>query len=196
MNKRRVALSISDLTNDQAKKWAEYVQPIADSIELKRPRDRIVNEWLTSLSPEKRKKLSEKDLIEADTSEAKVEFSLSHYLNEYFGSRKTDIKEASWISYNHTWKRLNEFFKGRSLQSITAIEAKQFRKWLETSNKRDKPAKGELAKPLAINTIKRRTGLCRQIFKQAVEDGLIARNPFVGMSTSVRSNKERQHYIP
>ena len=100
------------------------------------------------------------------------------------------------MSYNHTWKRLNEFFKGRSLQSITAIDAKQFRKWLETSNKRDKPSNGEQAKPLAINTIKRRTGLCRQIFKQAVENGLIARNPFFGMSTSVRSNKERQHYIP
>jgi hypothetical protein len=37
---------------------------------------------------EQRKKLSEKELIEADTSEAKVEMSLSQYLNEYFGSRK------------------------------------------------------------------------------------------------------------
>ncbi len=149
----------------------------------------------SSLSRDHRRKLSDKGLIEADTPEV-VEITLSQYLSEYFGSRKADLKGASWISYNHTWKRLNEFFKGRSLQSITAIDAKQFRKWLETSNKRDKPAKGELTKPLAINTIKRRTGLCRQIFKQAVEDDLIARNPFVGMSTSVRSNKERQHYIP
>jgi integrase len=66
---------------------------------------------------------------------------------------------------------------------------------LEKTNKRDKAKEGEASKGLAINTIKRRTGLCRQIFKQAIEDGLIARNPFAGMSTSVRSNKERKHYV-
>ena len=192
---KRITLSLSDLSEGQAEQWSLYVQAIADSLDFDRPRDRKLNEWLSSLSRDHRRKLSDKGLIEADAPET-AEIGLAQYLEEYFGSRRADIKEASWISYNHTWKRLNEFFTGRSLQSITAIDAKQFRKWLETSNKRDKPAKGEQAKPLAINTIKRRTGLCRQIFKQAVEDGLIARNPFVGMSTSVRSNRERQHHIP
>jgi integrase len=38
-------------------------------------------------------------------------------------------------------------------------------------------------------------GLCKQIFRQAVEDGLISRNPFQGFRGAVRSNKERQHYV-
>ncbi len=134
-------------------------------------------------------------MIEADDPVSK-EIPLSQYLTAYFESHKSELKKASWISYQHTRKRLEEFFKDRTLPSITAMDAKAFRQWLETSNKRDKPKDGGKAKPLAINTIKRRTGLCRQIFKQAIEDGLISRNPFVGMSTSVRSNKERQHYIP
>ena len=37
--------------------------------------------------------------------------------------------------------------------------------------------------------------LAERLFKQAIEDGLISRNPFAGMSTSVRSNKERKHYV-
>jgi site-specific recombinase XerD len=82
------------------------------------------------------------------------------YLEEYFSSRKLDVKGSTWTFYNHTRKRLEEYFPGRSIQSITSIEAKQFRKWLEKTNKRDMAKEGEASKGLAINSIKRRTGLC------------------------------------
>ncbi len=48
---------------------------------------------------------------------------------------------------------------------------------------------------LSPNTVRRRTGRCRQFFAQAVEDGLIERNPFAGLPATVRSNKERQYYV-
>ena len=196
VNGERYTLSLRDTDEAQANQWKRYVQSIADSVELKRPIDRVVNEWLVSLSRDQRSKLSEKGLIEADEPQAEeVEISIDQYLEEYFTARKGDVKGSTWIFYQHTRKRLEEYFSGRSLRSITAIDAKQFRTWLQNSNKRDKPEEGEPAKALAMNTIKRRTGLCRQIFKQAIEDGLIERNPFVGLSTGVRSNKERQLYI-
>ncbi|MFN9603868.1 MAG: hypothetical protein ACK6A7_10550 [Planctomycetota bacterium] len=117
---------------------------------------------LASLSKEQRKKLSDKGLIDADEEEQpkSKEILLKDYLDEYFSSRRLDVKTSTWIFDQHTRKRLEEYFPGRSLQSITSIEAKQFRKWLEDSNKRDKPKEGKPAKSLAINTIKRRTGLC------------------------------------
>jgi len=197
LRKKPIVLSLSNLTEAQAERWKLFVQAIADRVELEKPLDRKILEWLSSLSKEQRKKLSDKGLIESDEEEQpkSKEILLKDYLEEYFSSRRLDVKTSTWIFYQHTRKRLEEYFPGRSLQSITAIEAKQFRKWLEDSNKRDKPKEGKPAKSLAINTIKRRTGLCRQIFKQAIEDGLIARNPFAGMSTSVRSNKERKHYV-
>jgi integrase len=197
LRKERITLSLADLTEAQAERWKLFVQAIADRVELGKPLDRTILEWLSSLSKEQRKKMSDKGLIEADEEEQPKpkEILLKDYLEEYFSSRRLDVKTSTWIFYQHTRKRLEEYFPGRSLQSITSIEAKQFRKWLEDSNKRDKPKEGKPAKSLAINTIKRRTGLCRQIFKQAIEDGLIARNPFAGMSTSVRSNKERKHYV-
>jgi integrase len=197
LRKKPIVLSLSNLTEAQAERWKLFVQAIADRVELGKPLDRTILEWLSSLSSEQRKKLSDKGLIDPDEEEQpnSKEILLKDYLEEYFSSRKLDVKGSTWIFYQHTRKRLEEYFPGRSIQSITSIEAKQFRKWLEDSNKRDKPKEGKPAKSLAINTIKRRTGLCRQIFKQAIEDGLIARNPFAGMSTSVRSNKERKHYV-
>jgi site-specific recombinase XerD len=133
---------------------------------------------LALLTPDQRKKLSDKGLIEPDEpKKAEVEISLSQYLKEYLASRQTDVKASTQTFYRHTWKRLEEYFPGRTMKSITASDAKQFRLWLQDSNKRDKPEEGESVKPLAINTIKRRTGLCRQIFKQAIEDGLISQIP-------------------
>ncbi len=190
----RITLSLRDMDAAKAEEWKLFVQSIADSIELKRPFDRLQLDWLSSLDREQRQKLSDKGLIEPDEpEEVEVEKLLSDYLTEYFESRKSDVKPATWIFYQHTRKRLNEYFAGRTLCSITPSDAKAFRKWLEErSNKRDKKQERS---SISINTVRRRTGLCRQVFSQALEDGLIDRNPFLGLSTSVRSNKERKHYI-
>ena len=63
--------------------------------------------------------------------------------------------------------------------------------WLTTSNKRDKKTK----KPLSEATLRRRIGLCKQVFQQAKEDGLVDRNPFRNLVSSNKANKERQRYI-
>ena len=190
----RLTLSLPNMESAKAEEWKVFVQSIADSIELKRPFDRLQLDWLASLSREQRQKLSDKGLIEPDEpEEVEAEKLLSDYLTEYFESRKSDVKPATWVFYQHSRKRLNEYFAGRTLKSITPSDAKAFRKWLEEqSNKRDKKQERS---GLSINTVRRRTGLCRQVFSQALEDGLVDRNPFLGLSTTVRSNKERKHYI-
>jgi integrase len=121
---------------------------------------------------------------------------LGPFLTSYFDSRAMDVKESSQIVFSHTHKRLIEFFKAdKPLKDITASDARDFRKWLASTNKRDKPKEGEQAPSLSLNTVKRRTGFCKQAFAQAVADGIIDRNPFAGMASSVRSNKERQEYV-
>ncbi len=156
-------------------------------------------EFIGSIDEDLRKRYAKCGLIELADQPKEPEtkpITLGEYLKSYFDSRKQDVKPSTWIFYQHTINRLNEHFgKDRELASITPVDGKQFRKWLEQSNKRDKPEEGKGPRPLAVNTIKRRTGLCRQIFAQAVHDGIVARNPFVGMSTAVRANKDRQHYV-
>ncbi len=194
----RINLSLSDLTEWQANKWKDFVEAIANSINYDRPLDKKSIEWLSSLTPEQRKKLSDKGIIDPDPDQVKEEnkeTTLSEYLEDYFSTRRSDVKEATWVFYEHTRKRLKEFFGDRSLRSITPKDGKDFRKWLEKTNKRDKAKEDGKTIGLSINTVKRRTGLCRQIFAQAILDGLLDRNPFEGLSTSVRSNEERKAYV-
>lgn len=121
---------------------------------------------------------------------------LGEYLKAYFDSRALDVKVSSQVVFSHTHKRLIEHFGAdMAIETITASDARAFRKWLAGTNKRDKAKEGEDAKTLSINTVKRRTGFCKQAFSQAVADGIIQRNPFAGMASSVRSNKERQFYV-
>ena len=197
---QRVNISISNLTEWQANNWKEYVQSIATSIDFDRPLEKKAVEWISSLSPEQRKKLSDRGLIDPDPGQADSkkdpkEVLLKDYLEEYFSARKSDVKKATWIFYQHTRKRLVEFFKDRTVRSITPKDGRDFRKWLESTNKRNKPKEEGESVGLAINTVKRRTGLCRQIFSQAIKDGILDRNPFEGLSTAVRSNEERKVYV-
>jgi integrase len=138
-------------------------------------------------------------LIEADKAddpvEKKLDPLLSDYLEELFESRKKEIKGSTTIAYGQSRKRLEEYFKKRTVGSITPRDAKKFRSWLEVTNRRDKPKEGEGPKDLAVNTVRRRIGHCRYFFNQAIEDGLIDKNPFAGMKARVGSNKERQEYV-
>jgi len=193
----RINLSISDLTEWQANRWKDFVQSIANSINFERPLETKAIEWIESLTPGQRKKLSERGLIDPDPEQVakeKTETTLEEYLEDYFSTRKSDVKQSTWIFYQHTKKRLIEYFKDRTLRSINPKDGRDFRKWLESTNKRDKEKEG-VSKGLALNTVKRRTGLCRQIFAQAIADGLLGRNPFEGLSTAVRSNEERKVYV-
>jgi integrase len=193
----RITISLPELSQAQAEEWAIFVEAIAENLGAGRPRDRVTNEWLDRLSREHRKKLSDKGLIDPDDPvEEKPEVLLSDFLREYFESQAADVKGSTSTFYRHTRKRLEEYFAGRTLKSITPSDAKKFRTWLQATNKRDKPKEGEASKGLSINTVRRRTGVCRQVFAQAIEDGLIDRNPFAGMVARVGSNKERQEYVP
>ena len=192
----RITISLPELSQAQAEEWAIFVEAIAENLTAGRPRDRVTNEWLDRLSREHRKKLSDKGLIDPDDPvEEKPEVLLSDYLKEHFEGRRKEIKASTGVAYRHTRKRLEEYFKGRTVKSITPRDAKKFRSWLQATNKRDKPKAGEASKDLAINTVRRRIGHCRYFFKQMIEDGLIEKNPFAGLTATVRSNRERQEYV-
>ena len=157
-----------------------------------------VAEKVANLEPVYRAKYIKVGLLPSDgyVVRTKKELKLGKFLENYFKARSSDLKKSSQVAMGHTKNRLIEFFgENRAVNSITANDAREFRVWLASANKRDKDDDGK-AKPLSANTIRRRTGFCKQIFSQAVTDGIIQRNPFAGMAASVRSNKERTHYVP
>jgi integrase len=152
--------------------------------------------WLSIISEPLRQKLEKVGLIDSAESKKPKVVKLGDYLKGYFESRSMDVKLSSSTVFSHTHKRLVEHFGyDTPISEITAIQARDFRKWLTSTNKRNKAKEGETTVGLAANTVRRRMGFCKQVFGQALEDGIIDRNPFKGIASSVRANKERQVYV-
>ena len=197
---KRKGISLSGLRDSDAERWREHVDDLV-ACHGRRPPSKATTLWLSTLDHSDRQKLENAGLIEpaetAATADASPEVVLvGDYLRQYAETVLTDAKPSTMIFYQQTLDRLAEYFQGREIASITPPEAREFRRWLEaSSNKRDKPADDGRPKPLASNTVRRRMGVCKRIFSQAVTDGLIAKNPFQGMVSTVRSNKDRQAYV-
>ena len=191
----RQTIRLGKSTKRVAEQHKRMVEVILANQTAGLPMEQEVSKFLSTLSPKLRDRYGRLELIPG--GQVKPVETLGGFLKSYLDPRQREVKKSTWTFYEHTKKRLLEYFgEKRRLSDITAADARAFRTWMETSNKRDKPKDGSAPQPLAANTIRRRTSLCRQIFRQAIEDGLITRNPFSGLPASVRSNRERQRYIP
>lgn len=199
VNKVRSNISLPPIDEAAALTWAKHIDHLKWSIENGASRDPATRTWLLGLPDDLHLKLSCRGL---DAPRAINEpkpakpITVKEYCDLFTQSMRCDLKASSQTSYGQTLKRLTEFFGPRPVASITSMDAKIFRTWLkESSNKRDRPDADGKVKVLAENTVRRRMGFCKLIFGEALTDGLITKNPFEGIPSTVRSNKERQEYV-
>ena len=195
INGRRTQITVSGISQGNLELWKENIEHLAVAATNRQAAALEVLAWADALPKSLRSKLEAKDLVGPDPREAdedKRDPTLHKYLDQYFGTKKSDAKQSSWDSYMHTVRCLKEHFPASTrLSQIDPIAAREFRSWMETSsNKRDKNRDG-----ISGNTVRRRTGTCRQIFDQALEDGYIQRNPFAKLPVRVKSVKSRQFYV-
>jgi integrase len=199
VRKQRKSLTLSRVDEQTANIWKFHIEQLVSVLDSSAP-PKPTRVWLSGLNEAQTAKLVNVGLIDAPEQEEEseqVRVLLSDYVATYFASVESGMKETTRTFYRHTRKRLNEYFAGKYLDEITAIDARKFRTWLEAeSNKRDKAGEDGKPVPLAANTVKRRIGACKLIFGQAVKDGLITKDPFDGMVSTVRSNKARKIYVP
>jgi integrase len=190
--RKTIRLGVSN--NRAAEKHKQVIETLLACKTAKLALAPDVAEFIGALPDDIRARYERAGLIGAKAVEPEVPKNLlGPFLKNYFESRALDVKKSSQVVFSHTHKRLIEYFGvDREIESITAADARAFRKWLAGTNKRDK-ATGKTG--LSINTVKRRTGFCKQAFAQAVTDGIIDRNPFEGLPASVTSNKDRAFYV-
>lgn len=115
--------------------------------------------------------------------------TLGAFLRRYVKER-SDTKPATRIVYGHTRRCLIGYFGAdRPLDSITTAEAGDWRRWLARPTK-------EKGQGLADNTVRRRCGIAKQFFRDAVDRELIDRNPFAKIKgLTVRANRERDYFV-
>ena len=113
-------------------------------------------------------------------------------LYDAFKAFKSDQKPTTLATYRRAWNAMKRHFgESRTLDSIDPIAAAEFVKWMKANgNDRD-----TTRTTLDRNTVRRRTGICRQMFRFAIKRGWIAENPFAELATTVSANPERFYYV-
>ena len=132
-----------------------------------------------------RKRLEVVGLVAAAEPEPEPEpeptLTLGAFLADYLKAY-VDVKTSTRVALGQTVRYLLEFFgPDTPLESITPGAAK---KWCR-----------HLKSRLADNTVRRRSGAAKQLFKAAVEDRLLTENPFADLKSSVRGNPKRQYFV-
>ena len=141
-------------------------------------------EWIAQQQKQKSKlieKLAELELVHRKYR-PDVADTLDAFIVSYMDNR-TDVKESTRLVYQKVRRRLVEHFgKERRITDITVGEAKQWRRQLLDSG-------------LAEGTVNRSAGTATQFFNEAVDLKAIEENPFKGLPTVVRGNRERFYYV-
>lgn len=144
-----------------------------------------VLDWLRDLSAEFRVELAELGLVEL----GRVGGSVSD-LVDYATRQLSELEERSRINYAQYAKSLKEYFgAGRPIGSISAGDAKEFRKWLGEKGRID-PERG-----YSPGSISKRIKYARQIFELAIAKEWLDRNPFRGIRVKVPIDDSRRYFV-
>lgn len=174
---KRRSLSIGKMP----KKSAEYIRTRVDDLESAaiggHSPSRETSSWLSELGQTMKDKLAKVGLIEPTDAS-----TLKGFIDEYLASR-TDIKQSTREHIQRAGDSLTEFFgNDKRLRDITEGDADRWRLSLMKGG-------------LADNTVRRRCGRAKQIFRAAIRKRLIESNPFSDHETAVQANAERFEYV-
>lgn len=127
--------------------------------------------------------------------------TLGEFLEAYL-ARRSDVKDGTQTFYGHTCRNLVAMFgKDRTISSITAGDADDFRRYLQQHTEplegktKEAIEKSRQKKPLAAATVARRCSLARTFFRGAVRRKLIDANPFEDIGGGSKANPERSRFI-
>ena len=141
-------------------------------------------DWLAKIRPFVRKRLESLGLIETATDTTQGH-TVETWCKVYIAMREKDgqTKADSIRKMKDVSKRLSLFFKNTPLESVTKLEAKNFKAFLVGKVK------------LAENTARKHIAISRQFFNAAIESRIIIENPFRGQPVTVQANKARFYYV-
>ncbi|WP_145267267.1 tyrosine-type recombinase/integrase [Calycomorphotria hydatis] len=175
---KRRSIRLGKTTMRNAKLVKERVEHLDQANRLGITPDSHVIEWLNQIESDLYEKLARVGLVQA--REASL---LGPFVDEYLASR-AEAKEATRTFWGHTRRNLVDFFgASKQLRDITTLNASDWYAWLKQDQ------------GLAKNTRRRRSGVAKQIFKEAVEAKLIDENPFRNLKSATGGNESRLYFV-
>ena len=190
----RKAIRLGKVSQRAAEAFKLRVEQLIEAQFLRASLSNELAQWVADLTPTMAQRLAKVGLI-ADR-EAKVAVTLGDHLTQYL-ERRSDVKPNTRTHWNHTVRNLLGFFGAeRPLVSINPGEARDWERWLKSGGARENRYVEQTADDgLASNTVRKRVSNAKQFFHDAVERGLIAKNPFAGLKGTVGNNPERSFFV-
>lgn len=194
----RKSLYVRNITKREAESIASKVEHIVGRKLQGSEPDREVSEWVGKLAEPFHTKLVRlglvvaRQVVEPEVAPEPVRApTIKDWTDRYV--EKHSGKAGTVEQLEITARSLCHFLGAdRCIDDVTAGDAEDFRKWLQTKgNERKKHSCG-----LADNTVRRRIGRSKQFFNAAVKHELIPRNPFAGEASAVGGNEERMSLVP
>lgn len=133
--------------------------------------------WIAELPDDAHAKLAAVGLVEPRKSTL-----LAPFLEGYLQGR-TDVKPATLVNLGHTQRNMIEFFGAdKPLRDITEGDATDWCVFLKEQG-------------LSEATIRKRCGNAKLFFRAATRHKLVSSNPFLGLKSFVKGNKDRQFFV-
>lgn len=140
-------------------------------------------EWLAEIDPALHERIARLGLCQSREPDDSEKIMLLAYVDSYIDGR-ADLKPLSIRGLKQTRKALAEHFgAARTMKSITANDAENFRTWL---------AKQGYAQATTSGYIKD----ARQFYADAVRRGLLTSNPFALVRAGSQRNESRKAFVP
>ncbi len=193
--KKRKTIRLGKRTGKSAEKIKTKVEAlIADAI-ARKPHTAEVAKWIRQIEHRDQSlydKLAAHELVAPRSATGQV--TLGNFLNGYIGKR-SDVEPGTAITYGNVRRNLVDYFGAdRLLDSITPAEADDWRRWLRLAKNEEDPKAG--GQGLSDNTVRRRCGVARQFFHDAVRRRLVYESPFADMQgVVVRPNRKRDYFV-
>ena len=187
-DKKRKSVRLGRISQRDAEKIKVKVESLNSAAMGQFPPDEETIRWVTRLDDKLYGKLARVGLIQARTTS-----TLEQFLDNYVGNR-VDVKDATKINWRHTKRNLIDFFgEHKRLRDITAADAADWGRYLRT-NAKDSRRK-DVKRGLSGETVRKRCSNAKMFFNDAVERGLISRNPFSKLKSSVKGNRSRDYFV-
>jgi len=179
---KRKTIRLGKVAKRQAEAVKVHVEQLAHAFSTNTAPPLATSQWLASLDSKLYAKLVAVGLA-ANRSPALAP-TLGKFLDEYIAGRR-DVKKSTATVWGHTRRCLIRYFGAKkTLGEVTIADATKWRRWLASSQR------------LSGSTVRRRCGIARQFFNEAVDARLVAENPFRKLKgIGVQSNRSRDYFV-
>lgn len=198
LGNRRPCVPLGGVNKTQAGYLKGYIESLVASRRAGVAIDGRTADWLADLDDTFHARLVEAGLVEprvTAASEPQPEFPRLGTVLDGYIAKRSDVKSATATVYGHTRRCLIEYFGAdKPLREITPADADDWRRWLVRPVNKDNPSAG--GQGLSDNTVRRRCGIAKQFFRDAVRRRLIEENPFAEMKgVTVQANRTRDYFV-